>query len=219
MAITNFMNLDLPTVSVTLGPEYAFQNNEAFETIDAHDHTSGKGVPIPASGLNINANLNVNSMKTYNLYSTQYIDQAVALTGASNALSVSTTSGDLYYTNGAGNSVQITSGGTVVTSPGTVTAFARTTVSSDITISPSDTFVVLSVDTTSIRDIELPLASTVAEGRIYIIKDRNGLSNTNPITVSRQGSDTINLATSDTINSNFASKMYMGDGISNWEQI
>lgn len=219
MAITNFMNLDLPTVSVTLGPEYATQNNEAFEVIDAHDHTSGKGVRIPTAGLNINANLNAQSMKVYNLYSSQYIDQAVVLTGASNALSISTTSGDLYYTNGAGNSVQITSGGTVVTSPGTVTAFERTTVSSDITISPSDTFVVLSVDTTSIRDIELPLASTVAEGRIYIIKDKNGLSNTNPITVSRQGSDTIDLATSDTIDSNFASKMYMGDGISNWEQI
>lgn len=219
MSVTTFMNLTLPTVSVTLGPTYATQNNEAFEAIDSHDHSSGKGVQIPTTGLNINAHLNFQGTKAYNLFSTQYSNQATALTGASNALSISTTSGDLYWTNSAGNSVQITSGGAVITSPGTVTALEATAVNTNVTISPSDTFVVLLVDTTSSRTIDLPLASTVATGRIYIIKDKSGLSNTNPVTVARQGSDTIDGATSYSLASNYGAKMYIGDGVSSWSAI
>ena len=59
MATTN-MNLTLPTVSITVGPEWATLLNAALTDIDAHDHTSGKGVKITPAGLNINADLELN---------------------------------------------------------------------------------------------------------------------------------------------------------------
>jgi hypothetical protein len=49
MATAN-MNLSLPTVSVTIGPTWATQLNTALETVDVHDHTSGKGVQVPLPG-------------------------------------------------------------------------------------------------------------------------------------------------------------------------
>jgi hypothetical protein len=54
MATPN-MNLTLPVVGVTPGPTYATQNNAAFTTIDAHDHSAGKGAPISTSGLSYTA--------------------------------------------------------------------------------------------------------------------------------------------------------------------
>jgi hypothetical protein len=50
------MTISLPTVGVTAGPTYASLVNAAFETVDAHDHTTGKGVQVPTAGININAN-------------------------------------------------------------------------------------------------------------------------------------------------------------------
>jgi len=219
MSVTNYMNLTLPTVSVTLGPDYATENNEAFEAIDAHDHTSGKGIPVPTSGLNINANLNFQSKKAYSLYSTQFVDQVVALTGASNARSVSSTDGDLYYTNSSGNSIQITSGGSLVAAPGATTALEVLAVNTNLTISAGSTAVVLLVDTTSSRTITLPLASTVAAGRIYTIKDASGLTNTNPMIIAVQGSDTVDGLTTDTMASNYGANMYIGDGALTWYKI
>lgn len=56
MATAN-MNLDLPTVGVTVGPTWASQLNTAITSIDSHDHTSGKGVQIPSAALNIDADV------------------------------------------------------------------------------------------------------------------------------------------------------------------
>ena len=216
MPITDYMNLTLPTVSTTLGPEWATELNTALEVVSEHDHTSGKGKKVPTAGLDINANLNFQSKKAYGLFSSQFSDNATPLTGASNASSVSVSSGNLYFTNGAGNSIQITSGGSLVTSPGTFQTLSYQSVSSNLIIGAADTFVFLSVDTTSSRTITLPLASSVSTGRVYAIKDRSGLSNTNPMTVARQGSDTIDNATSYTIDSNDACIWVVGDGVSAW---
>ena len=57
MSTTPYMNLTLPTVSTTEGPEYATENNTAFTTVDSHNHTSGQGVQVPVAGLNINDDL------------------------------------------------------------------------------------------------------------------------------------------------------------------
>lgn len=213
------MNMELPVVLTTLGPEWAEELNAALEVVDGHDHTSGKGKPVPVSGLDINANLNFQNKKAYNLFSTQYQEVSSVLTGASNADSISAFDGDLYWTNGAGNSVQITSGGSVITSPGTFSSLERTSINTNLVISPSDTFVLIEVDTTSSRNITLPLASAVSDGRVYAIKDRSGLSNVNPISVIVQGADTIDDAIGITIESNGACIWLAGDSISNWSQI
>jgi len=220
MAITNFMNLDLPGVLVTLGPQWAEMINDAMEVVDEHDHTSGKGKKIPTNGIDINANLNFQNRKAFNLFSTQF--QAIPsapLTGASNANSVSVFNNDLYFTNGAGVAVQITSGGSVVTTPGQVQTLEYFAVNSNLTINPASTFVFVAVDTTSSRTITLPLASSVATGRIYAIKDASGLSKDNPITLNRQGSDLIDGETSQILDSEYSTTWVISDGVLNWYRL
>lgn len=211
---TTFLNLTLPVVTVTLGPTWANQLNAALEVVDLHDHTSGKGVQIPTAGLNINENLDFQSNKAFSLYSSQFINQASALTGASNAGSVYMANGNLYFTNNSGVAIQLTDGGAIASTPGSAQILATQAVSSDLVISNTDDFVYLIVDTTASRTITLPLANTVANGRIYIVKDKDGLANTNNITINVTGADTIDGQASLVINSSEQAIMLSSDGIS-----
>lgn len=213
---TEFMNLDLPVVSTTLGPAWASKINTAFETTDSHDHTDGKGTQIPTAGINVNASFNFNEFKAYGLLASQYEDQTATLTGASYASSVYSVDGDLYWTNGAGNAVQITDGGSLLSVPGTVSALTRTTLAGDLTIGAGDTFVYIEVDTTAEREITLPSASAVAAGRIYVIKDKSGSSLEFPITLTPDGSDTIDGEAEQTLDSNFGSWWVIRGSSSTW---
>lgn len=208
------MSLELPTPTVTLGPEWASELNAALEIVDAHTHAPGSGVQIPTAGLNINANLSVNDFKIYDLMSTQYSSQSATLTGAANANSLYVVSGNVYFTNGSGVAVQITSGGSIVSAPADVQALEYATVASNLAINASDTFVFLSVDTNAARTITFPLASSVVTGRIYYVKDETGLSNTNAISFATSGGDTID---SNELTSNFGSIGFISDGVSHWE--
>lgn len=213
---TTFMNLELPVVSVTLGPEWANEVNAAFETIDEHDHSSGKGTKIKPTGLDINTDLDLQSNRIFALKSTKYNDQTVTLTGASNSNSIFTNNGNLYFTNGSGTAVQITSGGAVVSVPGAVDSFQFNNFTSDVSIAPVDNYVFLSMDTTAARVVTLPLASSVSSGRIYVIKDASGLAETNNITVSCSGSDNLDGAASQIMNSNYSTLYVIGNGVDKW---
>lgn len=79
MPTTPDMNLVLPTVSVTAGPLWATELNAALTLVDAHDHTTGKGVPIVPSAININADLTFNSYNATTLRTTRFDSQSVAL--------------------------------------------------------------------------------------------------------------------------------------------
>lgn len=116
MADTVNMSLTLPVVGSTSGPEYAELNNAAFEEIDVHDHTSGKGVKVPTAGININEDLSFAGFSPTSLESAVF--QEVAGTPASRSVYVS--SGNLYFKNGSGTAVQITSGSSVAGTPGTI---------------------------------------------------------------------------------------------------
>ena len=59
MTTTN-MSLTEPSVGGTTGPTWATQTNTNWETIDTHDHISGKGVQLTPSALNINSDLEFN---------------------------------------------------------------------------------------------------------------------------------------------------------------
>jgi len=214
---TNFMNLILPVVTVTLGPEWATEINVAIESIDEHDHSSGKGKSIPTSALNINANLDYNSHNAYNLLQVKLISNDATLSGASNINSIYTTLGDLYYTNSAGVAIQITSGGSITVPGGSaVNSFEQLEIATDFTIAPSLTAVYLLVDSTATRTITLPLASAVTGGRFYIIKDVSGESNTNNITIQTAGSDLIDGSSTYIYNSNFGSFWLTGNGEESW---
>ena len=88
--------------------------------------------------------------------------------------------------------------------------------SSSTIIGSGDTFVFLSIDTSAARTITLPSIAAVSSGRIYILKDATGQSNTNAITITPNGSDTVDTASSATIDSNFGSRQLVSDGVSNW---
>jgi hypothetical protein len=210
------MLLTLPTVSVTEGPSWSELLNTALETIDSHDHSSDKGSRITPSGLDINDNLNIKNHIFYNFQAVRFQEQGAALSGASNANALHSVNGNLYFTSGSGTAVQLTDGGTIVSSPGSASIFETTAVSTNLTIGNSDTFVYLIVNTSSARTLTLPLASGVSAGRVYIIKDATGSSESNNVTLNIQGSDTVDGASTQTLSSAYGSWTIVGDGSSKW---
>jgi hypothetical protein len=119
------MNLAESTPLVTGGPLWATRIEANLLLIDQHDHSTGKGVPITPAGLNINANLVMSNFAITSLLSTDYTAQLSALSGANRVYVVN---GDLYYNNGAGAAVQVTSGTAVnVAGVGGITGLGGTT--------------------------------------------------------------------------------------------
>lgn len=117
MSITNSpnMNLPVPGVGTETGPDYAFDINTCLTLIDTHDHTPGRGVRITPPAININVDLPFNSNSATSLLNIVFNSQAAA-TDVLQAMSVAPGSEgpplqDLWYTDSAGNKVQITSGG------------------------------------------------------------------------------------------------------------
>lgn len=111
MPTTPYMSLLLPTVSVTLGTTWAEENNDAFTTVDSHDHTSGKGVQVPTGGININADLDFNSYNAIGLRSTRFDAQVSAIAEVTDIGCLYVAGVDLYYNDGNGNQIQLTAGG------------------------------------------------------------------------------------------------------------
>lgn len=78
--------------------------------VDDHNHAAGNGVLVPAAGLDIDDDLDFQSHLIEN------ITGAIFTTSASpgnHSVWVKTSTGDLYYTNGSGAQVQVTSGSTI----------------------------------------------------------------------------------------------------------
>ena len=104
MSTTPNMSLVVPEVLVTTGPQYATQINAIMDVIDAHDHSSGKGVRITPSGLNINNDLPFNNNSATNIKAVQLAQQTSVSTNAA----IYNKGGDLYYRRGDGTEVRIT---------------------------------------------------------------------------------------------------------------
>lgn len=210
MATLN-MSLSLPTVSVTAGPTYATLLNTAFETIDEHDHTSGKGVKVPTAGININATLEFNSNAATEL---TYVGLESQGSAPSDNLSVYVnSSNDLYYKNSSGTSVQITDGSNLAAVGSGVITYSAVS-SSPYSVVTGDAQKVLGVDTSTAKTLNLPAATNV----MWVnIKDVTGSAASNNITVSPNGSDTIEGVNGDwTINETYAGITLMSDGTAGW---
>lgn len=115
------MGLPIPGVSVTSGPQYGIDNNSCFTLIDAHDHTSGNGVLITPDGMSITKDLPFNGFSATTLKKTSFSSQSAALSGTNFA---SVIGGNLYFNDGSGNQIPITSGGGVAGSPGSIGSLA-----------------------------------------------------------------------------------------------
>ena len=209
MATAN-LGLVLPVVGVTVGPTYATLNNQAFEVLDLHDHTSGKGVQVPAAGININADLSYNSNAATSLTFAAFV--STTSPGTNRSIYTDGT-GDLYYKNSAGSDVQITSGNVIAAVGSGVWTYAEPAVF-PYAVVPGDAQKVLGITTTVGRTINLPPATNVI---FFTIKDISGQAATNNITITPAGVDTIEgVAASFTLNENYASRMLMSDGVSAW---
>lgn len=116
MPTTTNMGLVLPTVSQTVGPEYATQLNQALTDIDAHNHSAGDGSRIPSNALNITSDLTLQSNNLISARTVRYAGFAAGTTPSSSTdIGNTFVSGpDLFYTDTAGNQIRLTSGGSIV---------------------------------------------------------------------------------------------------------
>ena len=110
---TVYMSLDLPVVSVTLGPLWATMLNAAFTVVDDHDHTAGKGRPITAAAINVNSDLSFGSNNLDDTGSIRLITQPSLLVGASDLRALYAFGGELYFRDSSGNNVKITNLGSL----------------------------------------------------------------------------------------------------------
>ncbi len=100
------MQLVLPTPSSEPGPAWATEVNNALTAVDAHDHSSGKGVPVTPAGLNINADLSCNSNGLTSVKRVNLVQNAGPV-----ALDLYTDGNDLFFRDGIGNLIKITGSG------------------------------------------------------------------------------------------------------------
>lgn len=209
MPTTSNMSLVLPTPSVTPGPTYAELNNTAFTTIDTHDHTTGKGVKVPSSGLNINAALSFNS---YGATALAFVAFTASSAPATTKSIYVNSSNDLYYYNASGASVQLTSGSSIAAvGSGVITAVTPGAYPYSVTSGNAQQVVL--VDTTSAHTLNLPPATNAMA---FWIKDLTGTAATYNITVTPDGSDTIDGAATLVLDENNSSRGLISDGTSKW---
>lgn len=120
------MNLPVPVPGTDPGPDWATNIVADMYGIDSHDHSTGKGVPITPDGLSISSDLPFNGNSATTVKSVVFSVQSVPLTTLG---SIYESGVDLYYTDGSGNQVRITQGGSVTGSSGTITGLPSGTAS------------------------------------------------------------------------------------------
>lgn len=158
------MGLIVPTVSVEPGPTWASDINASLSILDGHNHAPGSGVQINPAGLDINSDLPFNGNDAISLRSVRFNAQSSPLTGTSPDLGCLYESGvDLYYNDGSGNQVRITSGGSVNAGAGSIGGLPSGTAS--VTYS-GGTYVFQSATNTS----------AVIDGGSFILRNNTALS-------------------------------------------
>jgi hypothetical protein len=94
--------------------------------------------------------------------------------------------------------------------------FKRTVVSSTpYTVLATDNIVAVT-GPASARVLNLPAASTIPAGQCYIFSDESGNAATNNITITRNGTDTIEGLTTKVINQNYGATRLYSDGSTKW---
>jgi len=218
MAITPFMQLDLPTVSTTLGPEWASLLIAAQNLIDSHDHSTDHGAKVTPAGLTINSDLSFEQFQATNLKAVQLYAQASTL-AASFIGVVYRYNNDLYYNNSAGTPIQITSGSAVVSPGSGVLSVGSTVTTTPFAVTTAYAQTVIPVDTSALA-ITLTLPAASSTGLTVVIKDKTGTASAFPITITPNGADTIdNVASSYLLNFDHGSFTLISDAASNWAVI
>ncbi len=123
------MNMPVPNVALDPGPDWATNLDACLSIIDSHNHTSGQGVPITPSAIDINADLPLNGNNLTTARSLRFTPQTGTISGSADIGCLYENGVDLYYIDGAGNQVRITQGGSVTGASGTITGLPSGTAS------------------------------------------------------------------------------------------
>lgn len=107
------MSLITPTLGGDSGT-WDDKINACFALIDEHDHTPGKGVQVPVSGLNINADFAMGGYAVTGLGSIA-LNAVTALTTGSKRLFVNSADNELYWRTNSGTNVKLTAGTSINT--------------------------------------------------------------------------------------------------------
>jgi hypothetical protein len=244
--------------SPTPGPQWGLDTVANFTTIDSHDHASGSGVQVPTAGINITADLPFNG---YGLSLVDHVGFGTSTEALAN-LYLYSNGTDLYFQDGAGNTVRLTASGSVnavlaaiaadlnmngysiygldhltlitkaetiadltVYSDGTnlffkdstgaavqltssslinTTQLKVTTPLSTATYTVLATDHVIGINTAQATAVDLPAASA-GYGRDIYVKDKAGTANTHNITITPNGADTIDGASTLVISASYGS--------------
>lgn len=114
MAVLPNMGINTPTLGGDSGT-WDDKINAALALIDAHDHTSGKGVAIVSSGITVDADIPMAGFGLTSLGKLSFSTIAAPSTGSKN-LFVNTADNELYWRSNAGANVKLTSGSSLNTS-------------------------------------------------------------------------------------------------------
>src|SRR3990167_8157959 len=83
--------------------------NAAFALVDAHDHTSGKGLAIASAALSIDADVSWGGFSITSLGKISFTAITAPVSGSKN-LFVNTSDNELYWRTNAGANVKLTDG-------------------------------------------------------------------------------------------------------------
>lgn len=133
------MNLPLPNVSQQSGPQYAQDLNDSLTLVDAHDHSSGSGVPITPDGINISSDLPFSNNNGTQFRSVRFTAQSAPIADVTDIGCLYESGVDLYYNDGSGNQVRMTQSGGVAGTPGSIASLVSP--ASATWVSGSSTFV------------------------------------------------------------------------------
>lgn len=114
------MSLPIPGVGVTEGPQWATDVNSCLTIIDAHDHTAGSGLLITPLALNINADLSFGANNILNPRSVRLATNSTPISDPNDKRAVYSAGVDLYYNDGNGIQIQLTTGGVIAGVPGNI---------------------------------------------------------------------------------------------------
>lgn len=210
------MGIVVPVNLTDPSPDWGARIQAAlFATIDAHDHTSGKGVPIVTAALNINADLGFGSFNATALRSSRYTSQGAPLALGPDVGCVYVSAGELWYNDTSARQVQLTSTGAVKSAP---QALSYKTVTTSYTILSTDPYQLFWLQSGSAATaIALPSSATVAVGRTYWFVDIGQNSAVNTTTITPNGADTINGVNAPfSVNVNGGTTVMTTDGAGHW---
>lgn len=185
--LSSNMSLPVPIVGVDPGPDWAQNYNSCLSVLDQHNHSPGSGVQITQSGISLSANattfdsLNFNVSNVAGLRSAKFVNQASTLGLATDVGSLYESGSNLYFNNGAGVPVQITSGNSIVGTAGSISGLPSGTASASYS---GGTFIFQSATSTpgALNVGPITIGQQVASPQEVTIQSPNSLASSYSLT-------------------------------------